>query len=80
VNLSAFDNRPVCHSMHEFTDGLSNTLLVGEKAFQAGKQGDRQPSAVPPAPLRRRPLVAALVLAAAAARSLSGLSLAVSAV
>jgi prepilin-type N-terminal cleavage/methylation domain-containing protein/prepilin-type processing-associated H-X9-DG protein len=32
-NLQAFDNRPVCHSMALFTDGLSNTVLVGEKAF-----------------------------------------------
>jgi hypothetical protein len=32
-NLQAFDNRPLCHSMTLFTDGLSNTVLVGEKAF-----------------------------------------------
>ncbi len=32
-NLQAFDNRPVCYSMVHFTDGLSNTVLVGEKAF-----------------------------------------------
>jgi prepilin-type N-terminal cleavage/methylation domain-containing protein/prepilin-type processing-associated H-X9-DG protein len=33
VNLEAFDNRPRCYSMARFTDGLSNTILVGEKAF-----------------------------------------------
>jgi prepilin-type N-terminal cleavage/methylation domain-containing protein/prepilin-type processing-associated H-X9-DG protein len=33
VNLGAFDNRPVCRSMSSFKDGLSNTILVGEKAF-----------------------------------------------
>jgi prepilin-type N-terminal cleavage/methylation domain-containing protein len=33
VNLFAFDNRPVCRRMASFTDGLSNTILLGEKAF-----------------------------------------------
>ncbi|HTU23035.1 MAG TPA: DUF1559 domain-containing protein [Gemmataceae bacterium] len=33
VNLLTFDNRPVCGNMAEITDGLSNTILVGEKAF-----------------------------------------------
>jgi prepilin-type processing-associated H-X9-DG protein len=33
VNLFAFDNRPVCNSMSLFSDGLSNTALLGEKAF-----------------------------------------------
>jgi prepilin-type N-terminal cleavage/methylation domain-containing protein/prepilin-type processing-associated H-X9-DG protein len=33
VNLLAFDNRPACRGMATFTDGLSNTILVGEKAF-----------------------------------------------
>ena len=33
ANLEAFDNRPVCHNMNRFSDGLSNTILVGEKAF-----------------------------------------------
>src|SRR5581483_8488464 len=28
VNLSAFDNRPVCRRMTEFTDGLSGTILA----------------------------------------------------
>lgn len=35
VNLLASDNRPVCKNMAAFTDGLSNTILVGEKAFNA---------------------------------------------
>jgi prepilin-type N-terminal cleavage/methylation domain-containing protein len=33
VNLLAFENRPVCRKMAAFTDGLSTTILVGEKAF-----------------------------------------------
>jgi prepilin-type N-terminal cleavage/methylation domain-containing protein len=33
VNLFAFDNRPNCRKMTSFSDGLSNTILVGEKAF-----------------------------------------------
>jgi prepilin-type N-terminal cleavage/methylation domain-containing protein len=33
VNLFAFDNRPVVRRTAFFTDGLSNTILVGEKAF-----------------------------------------------
>jgi len=32
VNLLAFGNRPFCHSTMRFTDGLSNTAIVGEKA------------------------------------------------
>jgi prepilin-type N-terminal cleavage/methylation domain-containing protein len=36
VNLFAFDNRPVCRTMASITDGLSNTILVGEKAFNPG--------------------------------------------
>jgi len=32
-NLQAFDNRPFCPPMATFTDGLSNTALIGEKAF-----------------------------------------------
>lgn len=32
-NLQAFDNRPYCPAITVFTDGLSNTALVGEKAF-----------------------------------------------
>lgn len=33
VNLFAFDNRPNCRAMNRFPDGLSNTILLGEKAF-----------------------------------------------
>lgn len=33
VNLKAFDNRPICHPSSRFTDGMSNTVLVGEKAY-----------------------------------------------
>ncbi len=33
VSLLAFDNRPDCTSMAIITDGLSNTILIGEKAF-----------------------------------------------
>ncbi len=33
VNLHTFDNRPECGNMANITDGLSNTILVGEKAF-----------------------------------------------
>src|SRR5262249_30374322 len=28
-----FDNRPVCNNTGLFSDGLSNTILLGEKAF-----------------------------------------------
>jgi prepilin-type N-terminal cleavage/methylation domain-containing protein/prepilin-type processing-associated H-X9-DG protein len=38
VNLEAFANRPLCYSMARFTDGLSNTILVGEKAFDPSIQ------------------------------------------
>ena len=33
VSLSAFDNRPNCRRANSITDGLSNTILIGEKAF-----------------------------------------------
>ncbi len=33
VNLFAFSNRPVCREPFTFSDGLSNTILIGEKAF-----------------------------------------------
>ena len=33
VNLESFANRPICYATSRFTDGLSNTILVGEKAF-----------------------------------------------
>jgi prepilin-type processing-associated H-X9-DG protein len=32
-NLFVFQNRPVCHAEPELVRGLSNTILVGEKAF-----------------------------------------------
>ncbi len=38
VNLKAFDNRPTCWPTSRFTDGLSNTVLVGEKAYDASVQ------------------------------------------
>ncbi len=38
VSLEAFDNRPTCSAMNRFTDGLSSTVLVGEKAFDATVQ------------------------------------------
>jgi prepilin-type N-terminal cleavage/methylation domain-containing protein len=37
-NLQALENRPYCPPMAVFTDGLSNTVLVGEKAFDASVQ------------------------------------------
>jgi prepilin-type N-terminal cleavage/methylation domain-containing protein/prepilin-type processing-associated H-X9-DG protein len=33
VNLFAFDNRPLCRNIASFSDGVSATILVGEKAF-----------------------------------------------
>ncbi len=33
ANLLAIPNRPQCNKMAMFTDGVSNTILVGEKAF-----------------------------------------------
>src|SRR6202043_1550394 len=38
VNLNAFDNRPVCYPMSRFRNGLSNTVLVGEKAYDVEVQ------------------------------------------
>jgi prepilin-type N-terminal cleavage/methylation domain-containing protein len=38
VNLNAFDNRPTCHRISRFTDGMSNTILVGEKAYDVTVQ------------------------------------------
>jgi prepilin-type N-terminal cleavage/methylation domain-containing protein len=38
VNLNAFDNRPVCYPTSHFKNGLSNTVLVGEKAYDAEVQ------------------------------------------
>ncbi len=39
ANSRAFDNRPVCRSMSAFRDGLSTTILVGEKAFNPAVEG-----------------------------------------
>jgi prepilin-type N-terminal cleavage/methylation domain-containing protein len=39
VNLFAFDNRPVCQNTTAFSDGLSNTILAGEKAFNPSVVG-----------------------------------------
>jgi prepilin-type N-terminal cleavage/methylation domain-containing protein/prepilin-type processing-associated H-X9-DG protein len=33
ANALAFENRPFCSKMASFKDGLSNTILLGEKAF-----------------------------------------------
>ena len=33
VNLFLFENRPICRNMFYVTDGLSKTILLGEKAF-----------------------------------------------
>ena len=38
VNLFAFSNRPTCRSITRFTDGLSQTILVGEKAYDVTVQ------------------------------------------
>jgi prepilin-type N-terminal cleavage/methylation domain-containing protein/prepilin-type processing-associated H-X9-DG protein len=38
VNLQAFGNRPKCYPMSVFRDGLSNTILVGEKAYNRSAQ------------------------------------------
>lgn len=38
VNLDAFDNRPTCYSTNHFRDGLSTTIIVGEKAFDTQTQ------------------------------------------
>lgn len=37
-NLQAFENRPYCPPIAVFTDGLSNTILIGEKAFDPSVQ------------------------------------------
>jgi prepilin-type N-terminal cleavage/methylation domain-containing protein/prepilin-type processing-associated H-X9-DG protein len=33
VSLEAFDNRPTCWKLARFTDGLSSTIFVGERAY-----------------------------------------------
>jgi prepilin-type N-terminal cleavage/methylation domain-containing protein/prepilin-type processing-associated H-X9-DG protein len=39
ANLFAMPNRPACTSIYQFTDGLSQTILVGEKAYDVNVQG-----------------------------------------
>ena len=38
VNLEMFDNRPQCHPMTRMLDGTSNTIMAGEKAYDATVQ------------------------------------------
>jgi len=38
VNLFTFDNRPTCRAPATISDGLSNTILAGEKAFNPDVQ------------------------------------------
>jgi prepilin-type N-terminal cleavage/methylation domain-containing protein/prepilin-type processing-associated H-X9-DG protein len=38
VNLYAFSNRPTCWPISRFTDGTSQTILVGERAYNASVQ------------------------------------------
>jgi prepilin-type N-terminal cleavage/methylation domain-containing protein len=40
-NLYVFENRPDCHPLAFITDGLSNTILIGEKAFDPNVQTPR---------------------------------------
>ena len=37
-NLQAFADRPICYPANRFRDGLSNTILVGEKSYDPGVQ------------------------------------------
>jgi prepilin-type N-terminal cleavage/methylation domain-containing protein len=39
VNLLAFDDRPNCRRANQFPDGLSNTILIGEKSYDRSMQG-----------------------------------------
>ena len=39
ANQFAIDNRPTCLSIAQFTDGVSQTILVGEKAYDVTVQG-----------------------------------------
>jgi prepilin-type N-terminal cleavage/methylation domain-containing protein len=39
VNLYVFDNRPFCRDPATISDGLSNTILAGEKAFNPRVEG-----------------------------------------
>jgi prepilin-type N-terminal cleavage/methylation domain-containing protein len=38
INLIAFGNRPDAFPLSHFTDGLSNTIMIGEKAYDVTKQ------------------------------------------
>jgi prepilin-type N-terminal cleavage/methylation domain-containing protein/prepilin-type processing-associated H-X9-DG protein len=38
ANSLCIDNRPICRSMSSISDGLSNTVLMGEKAFDPNVQ------------------------------------------
>ena len=40
VNLVAFANRPTVYTTAKFTDGLSNTIFAGEKAFDVIAQAE----------------------------------------
>jgi prepilin-type N-terminal cleavage/methylation domain-containing protein len=37
-NLQAFADRPICYPANRFRDGLSNTILAGEKSYDPGVQ------------------------------------------
>lgn len=39
MNIFVVDNRPICHSLMRIKDGQSNTILVGEKAYDPERQG-----------------------------------------
>ncbi len=39
INLIAFGNRPNAFPAAHFSDGLSNTIMIGEKAYDLTKQG-----------------------------------------
>jgi prepilin-type processing-associated H-X9-DG protein len=38
VNMYAFSNRPTCWTIPQFTDGLSQTIFLGEKAYNVAVQ------------------------------------------
>jgi prepilin-type N-terminal cleavage/methylation domain-containing protein len=38
ISLGAFDNRPLCYRLERVTDGLSNTIFVGERAYDVTMQ------------------------------------------
>jgi len=39
-NLQAFESRPVVYGPSKFSDGLSNTILIGEKAYDRSVQAE----------------------------------------